>query len=76
MKITIENNELVIRAPLGDAVLSSTGKSYIIASTSGFLRTELLVKERPVSVSLNVIIPKEKPSAVAAQQKSRLEALD
>lgn len=78
LKITIEDNELVIRAPLGEATLSSTGKSYIIAGTGGLMKTELKVKDRPVSVSLYVCIPIDKPTAKvdAPARVSNLSALD
>lgn len=62
MKVTIEENEVVIRCPIGQLALSSSGKSYLVATTNGFLKTALVIKERPVSVSLNVIIPKDKPA--------------
>jgi hypothetical protein len=56
MKVTIENNELVIRLPLQKPTPSKSGKSKIVASTSGFMPSEAKIEGLPVRVSVNAII--------------------
>jgi hypothetical protein len=62
MKVTIENNEITIRVPLSaNPQPSSTGKSLMLYTSSGIIKTETLFKDRPVSVGLNVMISVRKP---------------
>jgi hypothetical protein len=57
VKVSIENGELVIRLPVNKPpVLSSTGKTLVIASTHGNQRTEALVEGQPVVVGVNAYI--------------------
>jgi len=51
MTITVANGVMTIVAPLSQGVLSKTGKSLIVASTSGFIPVE----GTNYRVSLNVI---------------------
>jgi hypothetical protein len=55
----IEGNELVIRLPLNEKpVLSSTGKSLVVASSHGNKQTEAKVDGKPVIVGVNAYIAK------------------
>jgi hypothetical protein len=56
--VTIENNEVVIRLPLNDKPqLTSTGKSFMLASTGGWKPTTTVHQGKTVSVNVNVIVP-------------------
>ena len=57
MKVTIEKDELVVRIPIAPGP-SSTGKTILIATTHGYIQTELLYDNKPVVVSLNAYIKK------------------
>jgi hypothetical protein len=57
MKATIENGELVIRLPLNKTpVLSSSGKTLVVASTHGNQKTDAVVNDQPVIVGVNAYI--------------------
>ncbi len=56
MKVKIEDNELVIRIPMVEPRPSSSGKTLIVASTGGNLRTEVEVDGKPVFLGLNAYI--------------------
>lgn len=58
MKVSVENNELVIRMPMGSPVPSATGKTLVVASTRGNIKTDLLIQGKPVTIGLNAYIPK------------------
>jgi hypothetical protein len=52
MEITVVNNQLVIKADMGQGTPSKTGKTLIVATTSGFIP----VPNHPeLKLSLNVI---------------------
>ena len=53
MDIKIVGNKLIIEAQLSSGTRSKSGKSFLIASTNGFVR----VADSDISVSLNVIKP-------------------
>ena len=57
-KVTVENNELVIRLPLEKPRLSSSGKTMIVAGTGGFAVTEAKcpVTGKAISVSVNATV--------------------
>lgn len=57
MIATIEKNELVIRMPLGTAEISKSGKSKVIATSKGNVRTSLMVEGKPVTIGVNAYIP-------------------
>lgn len=57
MTVTIEKKELIIRMPIEEPAPSKSGKSNIIASTGGFNKTTAVLNGKPVSVSVNAIIP-------------------
>jgi hypothetical protein len=56
MKVKIEDNELVIRIPMVEPRPSSSGKTLIVASTGGNIRTEVEVEGKPVFLGLNAYI--------------------
>lgn len=52
----IKGKNLVITLPTTTPTLSSTGKSYGIASTKGFTQTDVMIDGKPVSINVNAII--------------------
>ena len=60
MSTTIDKakNEIVIRLPLQSPRLSTSGKTNIVAGTGGFSRTDATIDGKPVSISVNVTIPR------------------
>lgn len=59
MKVTIKDNTLVIEAPLQTPQPSKSGKTLIVATTSGFLQTDAKVKGKNIAISLNATIRKD-----------------
>lgn len=58
MSVKIEGNEIVIRLPLNNpAPLSATGKSRVVATTRGNIKTAVLVEGQPVTIGVNAYIP-------------------
>jgi hypothetical protein len=58
MKVTIENNELVIRIPMTDPRPSASGKTLVVASSGGNKATTATVNGKPVIIGLNAYITK------------------
>lgn len=56
MKVTIENNELVIRIPMCEPRPSSSGKTLVVASSGGNQATTATVDGKPIIVGLNAYI--------------------
>jgi hypothetical protein len=54
----IEGNKLIITCDLEEPVPSSSGKTLVVASTRGNMKTGLIVKGKPLTVGLNAYIPK------------------
>jgi len=54
MDIKVESDKLTITCTIGSGVLSSTGKSLVVATTNGFVA----VAGSDLKVSLNVIKPR------------------
>ena len=58
IKAEIVGDNLVVSIPMAEAPsLSSTGRSHIIATTHGWLKTELEYANRKVSISLTACVP-------------------
>jgi hypothetical protein len=58
MQTKIENGVLTITVPLdAQPKVSTSGKSFLLVNTSGFMKTGLTHQGKPVSLSLNVIVP-------------------
>lgn len=59
MLAVIEKNELVIRIPLNSPpVPSASGKTLVVASTRGNVRTDIEIDGKPVTIGLNAYIAK------------------
>ena len=58
MEITISNNVMTITMPMGHPEPSKSGKSTIIASTHGNIKTSTVVDGKPLTVSVNAYISK------------------
>jgi hypothetical protein len=57
VKATIENGELVIRLPLNRTpVLSSSGKSLVVASSHGNQKTDAVIDGQPIVIGVNAYI--------------------
>jgi hypothetical protein len=56
MKAAIEGKELVIRIALQEPTLSASGKTQVIASTHGNIKTDLMAHGKPVTIGLNAYI--------------------
>ena len=54
----IEGNKLIITCDLEEPVPSSSGKTLVVASTRGNMRTALTVDWKPLTIGLNAYIPK------------------
>lgn len=59
VKVDAKRKKIVIEADIETPTPSTSGKSYVIASTRGNLRTAELVNGKPLTVGLNCYIPKE-----------------
>lgn len=59
MEFTIEGETLVIRMKLENPRPSSSGKTLVVASTNGNVRTSLQVLGKPVTVGINAYIAKD-----------------
>lgn len=59
MKVTTENNELIIRIPMSTVpVPSASGKTLIVASSGGNQKTAVTVQGKQVVIGLNAYIPR------------------
>ena len=59
MQVTLEKNELIIRIPVYDPpVTSKSGKTLLVASSSGIQATSVIVSGKPVQVGVNAFISK------------------
>lgn len=58
MKTEVKDGNLIITMPLTAPRPSKSGKTLIVASTSGFVGTEATVDGKSISVSINAVIPK------------------
>lgn len=62
LKVSIEKEGsidiLQVRVPLQQPAPSTTGKSLIVASSSGYQKTNLEVEGKPVSINFNAFIPR------------------
>jgi len=51
-----KNGKLVITADLQKPEISKSGKSYVVASSKGNVKTDLLIDGKPVIIGLNAYI--------------------
>lgn len=57
MKVTIEGNEVVVRLPINNPLTpSKSGKSLMVASSSGVIATPCVYKDKPLKVGINVFV--------------------
>ena len=56
MSAVIENGTLVIRIPMQTPAPSSTGKTLVVATTSGNKVTTAMVNGKPVTIGVNAYI--------------------
>jgi len=58
MDVKIEGNELVIRIPLQRPQPSASGKTLVVASTRGNMKTDAMIDGKPITIGLNAYIPR------------------
>lgn len=58
MEAKLEAGVLTLKLKLTTPTLSKTGKSFLVYSTSGFAKLPVEINGKPISVSINAIIPK------------------
>lgn len=58
MKAEIKGNVLFIEIPLQSPAPSATGKTLVVASTRGNVKTTAEVNGKQVTIGLNAYIPK------------------
>ena len=58
MTVTIEKGELVIRMPLGTPRPSASGKTLVVATSGGNVRTAAVVDGKSVTVGVNAYVTK------------------
>ncbi len=54
----IEGNKLIITCDLEEPTPSASGKTLVVASTRGNLKTSCTVNGKPLTIGLNAYIPK------------------
>lgn len=58
VRVSIENNELVVHIPLQSPTPSMSGKTLVVASTHGNIATDVEVNGKKVMLGLNAYIRK------------------
>lgn len=56
MKVEVIDGNLVITIPMQEPTPSASGKTLVVATTSGNKETEVKVQGRPVIIGLNAYI--------------------
>jgi hypothetical protein len=56
MKVTNENGDLHIAVPLREPERSKSGKTLVVATSNGFVKTTVIINGQPVMVSVNAYI--------------------
>ncbi|MFA5355095.1 MAG: hypothetical protein WC291_12775 [Thermodesulfovibrionales bacterium] len=54
----IEGDKLIITCDLEEPTPSSSGKTLVVASTRGNMKTTCMVNGKPLTIGLNAYIPK------------------
>lgn len=57
--VTVEGDELVIRAKIGTPIPSQSGKTLVVASSRGNQATTAVVNGKQVVVGFNAYIPRK-----------------
>lgn len=55
MKACTEGNKLIVEIDLSAPVRSKSGKTFIVATTHGFVKTEAVTAGKQISISLNAV---------------------
>jgi hypothetical protein len=71
MKSRIENGNLVIELPLEKPRPSSTGKTLLVASTRGVIRTTAQFKGKTISVVANAFVFSDGLASEASKKSSK-----
>jgi hypothetical protein len=56
MKVTVKDNVLTIEIPMGTPAPSASGKTLVVASTHGNVKTDVMIQGKPVTIGLNAYI--------------------
>jgi hypothetical protein len=56
MKTEIKDGNLIITIPMQTPTPSASGKTLVVASTRGNMKTALLIDGKPVTIGLNAYI--------------------
>ena len=56
MDVKVVNGNLVITVPLGTPTPSASGKTLVVASSRGNVKTSCLIDGKPVTVGFNAYI--------------------
>ena len=56
MKAEIKGNNLIITIPMSEPEASKSGKTLVVASTHGNVKTDVMVKGKPLTIGLNAYI--------------------
>ncbi len=57
--VKIEGEMLVIRIPMQKPTRSGSGKTLVVASSHGNIKTDILVEGKPLTVGVNAYISKK-----------------
>lgn len=58
MEVRIENGFLIVKIPTQTPEPSASGKTLVVASTRGNMKTTATVNGKPVTIGLNAYIPR------------------
>ena len=58
MEAKIENGKLIVTIDLQDPTPSASGKTLVVESTHGNMKTECVINGKPVVIGLNAYIKK------------------
>jgi uncharacterized protein (AIM24 family) len=67
MKVTIKGNKVTIEGEIGTVQPSASGKTLVLLSSRGNLKTDQSYNGQPVTVGLNVYIPNSVAATPAAK---------
>jgi hypothetical protein len=56
MKVTVNGNTLIIEIELTAPIPSKSGKTLVVASTHGNVKTEAMVDGKPITIGLNAYV--------------------
>lgn len=56
--VKIEGKKLIITCDIEEPTPSSSGKTMVVASTRGNMKTDVLIDGKPLTVGVNAYIPR------------------